>query len=169
MSDLDWSNTLNIIKKLESAIEYIHCLAGGYLHRDIKCDNVLLIENYGLKLSDFGTMIQEDGERRQSDDVYSFAVIILQIILKSRMVAKDNKKYISRWAFEAHPPMILSHYILQKRRSARPWQRYGQTEQVQVKPPSSMMAYQTTPFVSSPFVWQDITDKEVHEMDEIFK
>ncbi|KAL0426721.1 UNVERIFIED_CONTAM: putative serine/threonine-protein kinase PBL5 [Sesamum latifolium] len=59
IEDLDWSSTLSIIKKLASAIEYIHSSARGYLHADIKCDNILLMEDNEPKLCDFGTMMEE--------------------------------------------------------------------------------------------------------------
>ncbi|XP_054743089.1 testis-specific serine/threonine-protein kinase 4 isoform X2 [Anastrepha obliqua] len=42
----------NIFKQLISAVEYIH--SKNVVHRDIKCENLLLDENYTLKLIDFG-------------------------------------------------------------------------------------------------------------------
>jgi len=49
---LDEANAKDLFRQLISAIEYIH--SKGVVHRDIKCENLLLDENYNLKLIDFG-------------------------------------------------------------------------------------------------------------------
>ncbi|TMW47930.1 hypothetical protein DOY81_006986 [Sarcophaga bullata] len=49
---LDESQARNLFKQLMSAVEYIH--SKGVVHRDIKCENLLLDENFNLKLIDFG-------------------------------------------------------------------------------------------------------------------
>ena len=45
-------NAIEIFTKILFALEYMHSL--GYLHRDIKTDNILLDKNNNPKLSDFG-------------------------------------------------------------------------------------------------------------------
>ena len=42
----------HIFKQLLSVIEYMH--KEGYVHRDLKCSNILLGENFEVKLADFG-------------------------------------------------------------------------------------------------------------------
>ncbi|XP_075158192.1 testis-specific serine/threonine-protein kinase 4 isoform X2 [Haematobia irritans] len=49
---LDESQSRNLFRQLISVIEYIH--SKGVVHRDIKCENLLLDENFNLKLIDFG-------------------------------------------------------------------------------------------------------------------
>jgi testis-specific serine kinase len=41
-----------IFKQILAGIEYCH--SQGVAHRDIKCENILLDENYTVKLIDFG-------------------------------------------------------------------------------------------------------------------
>uniref|UniRef100_A0A1A9W2K4 Protein kinase domain-containing protein n=1 Tax=Glossina brevipalpis TaxID=37001 RepID=A0A1A9W2K4_9MUSC len=49
---LDEPQAKNLFKQLVSAVEYIH--SKGVVHRDIKCENLLLDENWNIKLIDFG-------------------------------------------------------------------------------------------------------------------
>lgn len=49
---LEEDQSRTIFKQLVSAVEYIH--GKGVVHRDIKCENLLLDENWHLKLIDFG-------------------------------------------------------------------------------------------------------------------
>lgn len=49
---LDEPQSRTLFKQLVSAVEYIH--SKGVVHRDIKCENLLLDENWNLKLIDFG-------------------------------------------------------------------------------------------------------------------
>ncbi|XP_017152207.1 testis-specific serine/threonine-protein kinase 1 [Drosophila miranda] len=49
---LDETESRKLFRQLISAVEYIH--SKNVVHRDIKCENLLLDENYNLKLIDFG-------------------------------------------------------------------------------------------------------------------
>ncbi|SPP86130.1 testis-specific serine/threonine-protein kinase 1 [Drosophila guanche] len=49
---LDEAQSRKLFRQLISAVEYIH--SKGVVHRDIKCENLLLDEDWNLKLIDFG-------------------------------------------------------------------------------------------------------------------
>ncbi|CAH1732095.1 testis-specific serine/threonine-protein kinase 4-like [Aphis gossypii] len=55
--------------ELVNAIEYCH--KKGVVHRDIKCENLLMDTNYNIKLSDFGfarnNMIKKNGQMKTSN------------------------------------------------------------------------------------------------------
>ncbi|VVC38326.1 Protein kinase domain,Protein kinase-like domain,Protein kinase, ATP binding site,Serine/threonine- [Cinara cedri] len=54
--------------ELVSAVEYCH--QNGVVHRDIKCENLLMDTNYSIKLSDFGfarnNMLKKNGQMKTS-------------------------------------------------------------------------------------------------------
>ncbi|KAK1317855.1 L-type lectin-domain containing receptor kinase IX.1 [Acorus calamus] len=102
---LSWAQRQEIALGLAHALRYLHeeCVARYVVHRDVKSANVLLDENYEVKLSDFGlAMVSDhDGDLRETDvwgtegyvapeyqctgrfgkgsDVYSFGVVVLEI------------------------------------------------------------------------------------------
>lgn len=105
-----WSVRLEIIRGVGQALLYLHynCSSDAcFLHRDIKCSNIMLEQNYNPKLGDFGLSRKVDGgsssyrtERfdapigtrgymapelhndspfTKETDVYSFGVVLLQV------------------------------------------------------------------------------------------
>jgi serine/threonine protein kinase len=104
---LDWSRRYQIEMGVEKAIAYLHeeCLE-WVLHRDIKPENLLLDDDYCPKISDFGLAKLVERERSLSVsnirgtpgylalkywmqenqpitakvDVYSFRIVLLQIV-----------------------------------------------------------------------------------------
>ncbi|KAK4432750.1 Receptor-like kinase LIP1 [Sesamum alatum] len=177
IADLDWSTTLNIIKKLGKAIQYIHSLLGGCLHGDIKSDNVLLMEDNEPKLCDFGTMMHEGestvlvmtpgylnpaalnrpgGKRLQDDDVYSFAVIILQMILKSSEPMKSDPEEnsdisLSHWAFKVYGEegSFVSERLMNSGCSEESVKRISDLVREVIKPPEKAPNVMET-------IWQDL-------------
>lgn len=101
---LDWNKRIKIAFEVAMGLDYLHNKTSPPLvHGDLKASNVLLDEDYSVKLSDFGLakLGPEDengpnrftgtigycapefvitGETTMMSDVYSFGVIFLQLI-----------------------------------------------------------------------------------------
>ena len=56
--------TRTVVAQLFSALEYLH--ENGILHRDMKCSNVLLSNDFVLKLADFGLARRKIASRRNA-------------------------------------------------------------------------------------------------------
>ncbi|KAK1291598.1 L-type lectin-domain containing receptor kinase IX.1 [Acorus calamus] len=102
---LSWAQRKKIALGLARALRYLHeeCAAQYVVHRDVKSANVLLDENYEVKLADFGLAMVGDhgrdlqetdvwgtmgyvapeyqctGRFSKGSDVYSFGVVLLEI------------------------------------------------------------------------------------------
>lgn len=61
---------VEILFKVCKALEYVYSI--GILHRDIKPSNILLDQNGDVKVSDFGSCYQSDGEETQVLNVGTF-------------------------------------------------------------------------------------------------
>ncbi|KAK9049616.1 hypothetical protein SSX86_031415 [Deinandra increscens subsp. villosa] len=109
---LTWPIRLNIAIETASALVYLH--ASDVIHRDVKTNNILLDNNFYVKVADFGlsrlmpinvTHVSSapqgtpgylDPEYHQcyqlteKSDVYSFGVVLIELI--SSMVAFDMKR-----------------------------------------------------------------------------
>ncbi|KAM0858070.1 hypothetical protein ACQ4PT_048042 [Festuca glaucescens] len=103
-ASLDWAKRLQIIRGIAQGVWYLHDGSGENLvHRDLKPSNVLLDQQYVPKIADFGTLklfhedqtgtqtgyvtpgyaspeYANDGEMTPKCDVFSFGVILLEII-----------------------------------------------------------------------------------------
>ncbi|KAK2451556.1 LEAF RUST 10 DISEASE-RESISTANCE LOCUS RECEPTOR-LIKE PROTEIN KINASE 1.2 [Trifolium repens] len=101
-SKLSWLTRLNIAIETAKALVYLH--DSGIIHRDIKGSNILLDENFTVKVADFGlsrflpdylTHVStlpvgtqayidpdyfETGRVSEQSDVYSFGVILFELI-----------------------------------------------------------------------------------------
>ena len=52
-SGTKFSEVLNWLKQVANGVEYLH--SNKIVHRDLKSPNILVAEDYSLKISDFGT------------------------------------------------------------------------------------------------------------------
>ena len=64
---MDIKLRIHIIKQLASVLDYIHSL--GFIHRDIKPDNIMITQNSQVKISDFGISKTQESSLTMMDDV----------------------------------------------------------------------------------------------------
>ncbi|KAJ2997891.1 hypothetical protein HDV02_005076 [Globomyces sp. JEL0801] len=64
----------NILNQLVNGLLYLH--SNGIIHRDLKLSNLLLTENYTLKLADFGLAVKLMEPESEQKTMYAFSRII---------------------------------------------------------------------------------------------
>ncbi|KAJ1431416.1 Serine/threonine-protein kinase, active site [Sesbania bispinosa] len=122
---LDWSRRMSIAIGAAEALAYLHHEATPHIiHRDIKASNVLLDPEFEAKVADFGfaKLVPEGvthlttkvkgtrgylapeyamwGKVSESCDVYSFGILLLEIISAKRPIEKfpgGGKRDIVQW------------------------------------------------------------------------
>ncbi|MED6136240.1 hypothetical protein PIB30_054212, partial [Stylosanthes scabra] len=122
---LNWEDRLRVALNAAQGLEYLHngCKT-PIIHRDVKCTNILLDENFHAKLADFGLSkcFAADGDTHVStivagtpgylgpeyttsnrltekSDVYSFGVVLLRIITGQPVIIigmEDMARHISQ-------------------------------------------------------------------------
>ncbi|GLJ23039.1 hypothetical protein SUGI_0434780 [Cryptomeria japonica] len=115
---LTWNQRLQICLDVARGLQYIHtCTQPCYVHKDIKCSNILLNGDFNAKIANFGMakssentdiftkhisgthgyMAPEylsDGLVTPMMDVYAFGVILLEILSGKPAVSKRGKNFL---------------------------------------------------------------------------
>ncbi|KAK9069787.1 hypothetical protein SSX86_010183 [Deinandra increscens subsp. villosa] len=142
-TSLSWIQRLNICIGAGRGLHYLHTGTGmhsGIIHRDVKSSNILLDENWGAKISDFGlskvcptnqpsthvnTHIKgtygyidpnyfQTGMLTRKSDVYAFGVVLLEVLCRTRVL--DGRLYgedrnLATWAQDSIKEGKSKHII----------------------------------------------------------
>ena len=114
---LPWHTRLNIAIETATALVYLH--DSGIIHRDVKGSNILLDENFTVKVADFGfsrslpdyvTHVStipvgtrayidpdyyESGRVSDKSDVYSFGVVLFELISSKPPSLMEGTDYVT--------------------------------------------------------------------------
>ncbi|KAM0066087.1 putative transferase, protein kinase RLK-Pelle-RLCK-VIIa-2 family [Helianthus debilis subsp. tardiflorus] len=125
-SHLSWLQRLNICIGASRGLHYLHTGTGiesGVIHRDVKCSNILLHENWAAKIADFGlskigpinqpsTYVNTHvkgtfgyldpnyyatGKLTRKSDVYAFGVVLVEVLCRKRATDRSLDEGLVTW------------------------------------------------------------------------
>ncbi|AEE78155.1 putative protein [Arabidopsis thaliana] len=121
VSILKWSTRLRIAIDAALGLEYLHIgCRPSMVHRDVKSTNILLDDQFTAKIADFGlsrsfqlgdeshisTVVAgtpgyldpETGRLAEMSDVYSFGIVLLEMMTNQRVIDQNReKRHITEW------------------------------------------------------------------------
>lgn len=126
-TDLPWKTRIGFARDAARGIEYLH--ENDIIHRDIKSNNLLVAQDWSVKIADFGfsriktanqTMTQcgtvawtspeifDESHYTEKADVYSFGIVLWELIFRTKPWAGKHSMRVIQAVVSGERPSILN-------------------------------------------------------------
>ncbi|XP_020578643.1 LOW QUALITY PROTEIN: protein MALE DISCOVERER 1-like [Phalaenopsis equestris] len=112
---LDWSTRMRIIMGIAYCLQYMHDLKPAVVHPFLQSSCIFITDDYAAKIADLGIFSEPVGKENDflnenkdnfaaaptshpASNVYSFGILLLEIISGRMPISEDNGLPISNWA-----------------------------------------------------------------------